>query len=77
MKDNIKFKEGIEPALKYLEDYIVTYKNQKGYKKYDEFTWINDILYGLGVSMDSDKYKWADGFYLFKKDLMEFLRENR
>lgn len=60
----------IEKALEFMEIYISTYRNQPCYSFHNEATWINDILYGLGVSV-SDEYRFAQGFHQFKEKLKE------
>ena len=66
----------IEEAVKYLQDDMNTYDKQEGYERYNDKTFINDILYGLGVAIGGDKYKWIDGYRKFKKYLQGFLEED-
>lgn len=72
----IQLKNGMIESVKYLQNYMNTYSNQEGYEDYSVRIYIEDILYGLGVSIDENKYQWAEGFREFKKDLMQFLVEN-
>jgi len=58
--------------LIYLRNYVNSYDEQHGYQDYSEKTWINDILYGLGVSL-SDEYRLAIGFEKFKERLRKEL----
>ena len=44
----------MEEVVQHLTQYINTYENQVGYKKYTEETLIDDILYGLGVSLSKE-----------------------
>lgn len=67
----------IEKATKALQDYMNTYDKQFGYKEYSEECFINDVLYGLGIALDPEKYRYAGGFDLFKRKLSEFIKENR
>ena len=60
----------IEKALEFMENYVNTYRNQSCYESYTEVTWINDILYGLGISV-SDEYRFAQGYEQFKEKLKE------
>jgi hypothetical protein len=60
----------IEKAIDYLQHYVNTYKSQPCYKDYTEETWIEDILYGLGVSV-SNEFMFADGFHKFKCKLIK------
>ena len=34
-----------------------------------------DAIYGIGIAID-EKYKYANGFELFKRDLIEFLKSD-
>lgn len=64
-----KVKEGIE----FLKDYMDTYNKQPGYLDYTDYTIIEDILYGLGVAIDKDKYSFANGFKDFKEVLINHI----
>lgn len=52
-------------ALEYMKSYIETYSGQIGWENYPKDTWLSDILYGLGVSVDKDEYSYAAGFDKF------------
>ncbi len=67
---------GIRPAVKYLSDYLNTYEDQAGIDDYTVETWIEDILYGLGMSLDPAAHKWASGHVEFKNKLREYLSQN-
>ena len=56
-----------------LKSYWNTYPDQQGYLDYTDKTFMDDALYGIGIAVDYEKYKSADGYELFKKDLREFL----
>lgn len=60
-------------AVEYLAHYMDTYNQQTGYEGYETITYLNDVLYGLGVSINKDKYSFAPGFAQFKRDLVEFI----
>ena len=68
----MKTKRNIKASVKYLQEYMETYPVQIGYETYRRETYIDDILYGLGVSLDK-KYMYAGGFDLFKKELLKHL----
>lgn len=36
-----------------MQDYLSTYTSQFSYRSYSEHTFINDMLYGIGISIDS------------------------
>jgi len=69
------------PQLRSMEDivenfqkYMSTYHEQSGYQEYTDKTFIEDILYGIGVSIDP-KYQYANGLRDFKKVLLKHLKE--
>lgn len=54
--------------LEYFKKYVETYsKNNFNYNE----TFIRDMIYGIGISVDSDKYKMADGFRKFEDLLLD------
>lgn len=59
----------IQDAVAYMKDYINTYEQQYGWKQYTKQTFTDDMLYGLGVSIGGEKYKWGNGYDAFKKHL--------
>jgi hypothetical protein len=61
-------------AVEHLKEYVGTYENQGGWEKYRPETYVDDILYGLGISI-SDDFKFAGGFDRFKEILRDHLRE--
>ena len=63
----------MKKAVAYLTNYMVTYDKQIGYLDYNARTYIDDILYGLGVSLNSEEFSGADGFMRFKKELKQYL----
>ena len=49
-----------------FKEYVNTYDPTKD--SFDDFCIIEDMVYGLGISLD-DKYRMADGFRKFLVDL--------
>lgn len=72
--DKLKFdrEDGIDGAIDYLTDYMNTYKDQANYQDYTPYTFVQDIIYGLGVAMSED-HKFANGYRDFKKKLVDYL----
>lgn len=66
----------MKKAVAYLRDYMVKYENQFGYMDYSDETFIDDVLYGLGVALDEKQYSWANGFAKFKPRLTEHIKRN-
>lgn len=60
----------VKKIITYLRKYINTYPKQSGYLNYSDDVIIDDILYGLGAALD-EQYKYASGFYKFKKFLSQ------
>ena len=77
---DIKFEQKpMKQSVQELTKYMETYPNQYGYESWPVDTLIDDVLYGLGVSI-SDEYRFADGYDKFKKLLLDRLQkeeENR
>jgi hypothetical protein len=63
---NIMNKERI---LKFKE-YVSTYPDDHSY---EEITFIKDMIYGIGLAFDEDKYKWHNGYKLWIKQLIKIL----
>lgn len=59
----------IDEALDSLEKYISSYRSQKYYREFSILTFINDIIYGLGISINPN-YTWAEGYDRFKRHLI-------
>ena len=64
----------VKKAIASLTKYMVTYKNQFGYLNYRDETIIEDVIYGLGIALAPDKYRFASGLDEFKKVLREHLK---
>jgi hypothetical protein len=62
-------------AVKKLALYMSTYDTQFEYEKYNARVFVSDVLYGLGLSIDNVKYRYADGFTSFKQDLAVYIGE--
>jgi hypothetical protein len=63
---------GINDSLQVFQNFVGTYHTQAGWEEYNDTTYIEDMLYGLAISLDS-KYKYAIGFRDFKYDLIQYL----
>ena len=59
-----------------MKHYIDTYPNQRSWELYTYSTILNDLIYGIGIAIDKEKYEFADGYKEFKKHLIEFLTED-
>ena len=63
--------------VKYLQQYMETYPNQYGYENYNDFTFIDDLLYGLGVVLNPEEHRFSNGYDVWKQKLIEFLNGNK
>lgn len=65
-----------EMVAKYQE-YIRTYSDQTSYETYSDKTFLDDMLYGIGLSMQvgtPTDYTGASGYERFKQKLREHLK---
>lgn len=74
-KSNAKTRKKMANSVNSIKEYVNTYDKQLGYKDYSEDTFINDILYGIGISLN-DKYQMGNGFLLFKQRLRDLIAES-
>lgn len=49
-----------------IQGYVATYTDQAAYADYSDDTFVNDMLYGIGMAI-SDEYRHAGGFRRFKE----------
>ena len=63
----------IKDAVAYLQHYMQTYSDQKFYETYQTKTYIDDVLYGLGVSLNKNEYEGVSGYDRFKERLRVML----
>jgi len=59
-----------------FQEYVATYTNQVEYESYRDETFIDDMLYGIGIAMD-EKYKFANGFDEWKEVLRKHLDNDK
>lgn len=62
-------------VIESLQEYMNTYNKQVGYLDYTDDTIINDVLYGLGIALDKERYSFGKGYHLFAARLREHLKE--
>lgn len=66
----------IKNALASLKEFVDTYDQQTGYESYLTDTFVFDILYGIGVAIDKDKYHGPKGYEKFQQNLRGLLVKN-
>ena len=60
-----------------FQAYVSTYTDQEGYDKYQDKTFLDDMIYGLGIAIGSETasdYTGPGGYERFKQTLREFLK---
>lgn len=58
-----------------LQNYVATYSEQASYDDYSDKTYVDDILYGLGISFIAPAdYTGPGGYERFKQYLREHLK---
>lgn len=62
-------------AVARLVKYIGSYDKQGGYLDYADATFIDDVLYGLGIALHGDKMAFAAGYEHWKQRLRAHLGE--
>jgi hypothetical protein len=70
-----KKQKRMKKAVEYMQNYINTYDKQTGYLDYSDDCFILDMIYGIGLALDSKDYEFADGFNNFKKVVVELIKE--
>lgn len=69
----VEQRQRVRRIVKSLQHYMNTYDQQAEYEHYSDVTIINDVLYGLGIALEPEKYYAASGFAWFKERLKELL----
>lgn len=68
-----KKEKRMKAAITSLTHYMVTYGYDEDNYGWTDKSFINDVLYGLGVALHGDKYKFANGYDEWKKELIKHL----
>lgn len=58
-----------------MTNYLQSYPKQRCWESYSPETILNDLVYGIGISIDEKCYSYADGYRDFKRYLIEFLEK--
>lgn len=75
-KDTERRRRLMRARVAAFQHYVTTYSWQPEYEDYSDDTYLKDMLYGIGLSMDGVHYSDASGFDLFKQHLREALAKN-
>lgn len=60
----------------YMQRYVVNYTQQESYETYSDETFLDDMLYGLGVALNEKEHSHASGYDVFKEKLLKHLKGN-
>jgi hypothetical protein len=70
-----KRRKQVRERVKYLQDYVSTYSDQAFYEDYSDKTYVDDMLFGIGLSMSGPAdYTGPVGYERFKQYLREHLK---
>lgn len=73
-RSEVDYKEKVIAGVDSLKHYVNTYTPDTCFNNGNVF--VDDILYGLGVAIDAEKYSFANGYSEFKKLLVNKLVSN-
>lgn len=59
-------RQRMKEVVERIQLYCNTYDNQHGYLDYEDHTFIEDMLYGIAIALEPEKYKFSPGFRRFK-----------
>jgi len=65
----------MEDIVHYYQNYVETYTDNQTVTEFPDEVFIEDMLYGMGVSMSTD-YQFNTGFNKFKEMLLKRLLED-
>ena len=60
-------------AIAYMRNYMVEYHKQTACMDYSDATFIDDVLYGLGVALHGTSCSYANGYEAWKEKLRAHL----
>jgi hypothetical protein len=67
----------MEDIVRRFQKYVATYTDQEEYTSYFDETFVDDMLYGIGLALHPIKYKWASGYDRWKAELRRYLRGDK
>jgi len=65
----------VEKIIASFQKYVATYSDQLFYQDYSDNTIVHDMLYGIGIAFDNEKFKMAGGYDAWKKILQQFMKD--
>ena len=64
-----KVQKRMQEIVARFQHYVATYTNQAYYTDYADKTFVHDMLYGIGIALDPEKFHMSSGFEKFKTEL--------
>jgi hypothetical protein len=52
-----------------FQEYVATYSNQDFFEIYPINTFIEDMIYGVGIAVEPEKFRGSDGYERFREYL--------
>ncbi len=68
-----KQQKRMKAIVQNFQKYVATYSDQYEYLAYSDKTFIDDMLYGIGLSIDRPNHDFASGYDRWKDKLREHL----
>ena len=68
-----KKQKRMKKTVAWLTEYMQSYDKQSSYLDYADTTFIDDVLYGLGVSLHGSGVAYAQGYEKWKQMLRDHL----
>ena len=62
--DTVRRRKRMRQIVAEFQKYVATYTDERFYEDYSDATFINDMLYGIGIALDH-KYRGSDGYRAF------------
>ena len=56
-----------------FQKYVATYDQQSQYLDYEDRTFIKDMIYGVGIAIDPERFRGAGGFAQFNHEIRRHL----
>jgi len=72
-KGNVTKQDRMAKIVSDLQKYVTTYSDQPYYNTYSDKTFIEDMLYGIGIAINKEKYQNAEGYRLWKQELIKYM----
>jgi hypothetical protein len=69
-------RDRMEQIVARFQEYVRTYTEQQYYLEYSDTIFMDDMLYGIGLALDPDGHRCADGWDKAKAMLLAHLNKH-